>query len=232
MPDITVFAFVGRWRGPILLTAQFLFWLASGEAAGAAPDKVYFFATKGACVASGAFAKEECASAFENASAQLRDRSPRFPSGDDCRARFHLCELRRHAFDGESLADAEPEAVVYSPVALGVEMVVTAQGVEAAPTLAVETQLFPRFPISRRYGEDMPQPAAKPLFSSNVAILAADRFQPFPKPGAREVEDFAAEPETTRPPATGAVAEASQASSSEETPAERRARLRNAPLVQ
>lgn len=117
-------------------------------------------------------------------------------------------------------AEAE-EPVVYTPVALGVEMAVTMNGVEAAPTLAVETKekLFPRFPVSQTYER-------REAAERYGAILPADRFQPFPKRKPMDVRQI------FRPFALGALDEARGRAASQETPQERRERLKNAPFVE
>ncbi len=205
--------------------------LVSTTAFAATPGKTYFFATRDACVASGAFSRQECVAAFVNSSAQLQDRAPRFSSGGECRQRFQLCELRRDLppAPGDATAYAETELLGYIPIALGVEMTFTAHGAEAAPTLAVETasRLFPKFPVSQPYQERMmrPPPETKPF--ELTAILKADRFEPFPKKAPMDMEA------AFSPLALDSLeAAAPTRGGSEETPSERRARLRQAPFVE
>ena len=205
----------------------------AGEAAAATPGKSYFFATREACVVSGAFSKRECAAAFSNARAQFNDLAPSFSSSADCRLRFHLCEARRpEPLGGEALGYAETESVVFTPVALGVEMVATANGVEAAPTLAVETsaKLFPRVPVTKpdeaREKEPSQEEASGQDESGRSAILPADHFEPFSK---RKPMDGAA---TFSAYALSAIDDETRRSASEETLEERRARVKNAPLIE
>jgi hypothetical protein len=194
----------------------------SGAAFAATPDKSYFFATREACAA--AFRKRECDAAFANAEAELRDRAPSFDSRSECRLKYHFCEARRI----EPLDAEETEAIAYSPLALGVEMVAAARGVVAAPVLAVETppSLFPRYPVAREYVARMKEPPRDEALAYN-AILPADRFAPFPKNSAAgAIASFV-------PVAPSAADDAPlTVASQEETPQERRARLRNAPFVE
>lgn len=220
-------AVAGR-RAPLLrprtscvpaLSAALVF--AAGFAqAGPAPGKSYFFATRDACVASGMFARRECDKAFFNARAQLRDRAPGFATGGDCRLKFRLCEMRR--VDRE-----EGGGVVFSPLALGVEMMVTLRGVEAAPTLAVETPpgLLPRYPVARVYAarEKEAQRREEP---GQTAILPADRFEPFSK---RKPFEGAV---TFNAYALGASDDDARSYAAQESPQERRERLRSAPFIE
>lgn len=197
--------------------------MAVAGAGAATSGKTYFFATREACTASHAFTARECAAAFINAKAQLEDRAPRFESSGDCRLRFRLCEVRwMEPQQDQALAYAETDAVAFMPMALGVELIRTERGVEAAPTLAVDTptKLFPYFPVSLTYEARMS------LQLENSAILSADRFEPFsqrqPFTGAT----------TFIPAALGAIEGAPSGSASYETREERRARLKNAPFVE
>ncbi len=195
----------------------------------ATPGKTYFFATRDACVASGAFGPRECAAAFSNARLQLEDRAPRFSTAGECRLKFRLCEATRAApQEGDAMAYAATEPVAYTPMALGVEMTATAKGAESAPTLAVDTRarLFPYHPVSRVY--DARRGDAAPLESAaqNPAILAADRFEPFSK---RKPADGAS---TFTASALGAIEGMTHDAISSESPAERRARLKAAPFIQ
>jgi uncharacterized protein YgiB involved in biofilm formation len=101
------------------------------EATSAAPaGKAYFFASREACVASQAFTRHECASAFANAHEQLLDLAPRFSSGGECRLRFQLCEISGAGpLEEEAMAMRNGRAVAYTPVAIGVEMAATMNGV-------------------------------------------------------------------------------------------------------
>lgn len=203
----------------------------AGGAVAATPGKTYFFASRQACAVSGAFSREECVAAFLNASAQLQDRAPHFSSSGECRARFQLCEVRREGAAGDALAYAETETIAYTPVALGVEMILTARGVESAPTLAVETsaKLFPKIPVARPYApqeSEAPRVEAPRQGMKLTAILPADHFEPFP--GRQPIDVRAA----FRPFALGSLEEASPGSASEETPAQRRARLKSAPFIE
>lgn len=198
------------------------------EATSAAPaGKAYFFASREACVASQAFTRHECASAFANAHEQLLDLAPRFSSGGECRLRFQLCEISGAGplEEEEAMAYAETEEPVpYTPVAIGVEMAATMNGVEAAPTLAIDgpTKLFPRFPVSQIYERR----EAREEADRYGAILPADRFQPFPKRKPMDVSQI------FRPFALGSLDEGEGRPASQETPQERRERLKNAPFVE
>jgi len=204
-----------------------------GGAFAASPGKSYFFATRDACVAAGVFLKRECDAAFANAGAELRDRAPRFSTGEDCRLRFHMCEMRRFApQDGADSEGVEADPVAYVPSALGVEMVASAKSVEAAPVLAVETppSLFPKVSVARVY-EPREREAPRQEASENSAILPADRFEPFKK---RKPSDGAP---TFNAYALGALGDgqrldASASVASQESPQERRARLKNAPFIE
>jgi len=196
----------------------------AGAAPVAAAGKAHFFATRDACIASQVFSEKECVAAFANAREQLFDLAPRFSSGGECRLRFELCEIRGGGpQDEEAMAYAETEEpTIYTPAAIGVEMSETVNGVEAAPTLAVDTtaKLFPRFPVSENYERREGREDA----GRYGAILPADRFQPFPKRKPIDVN------QVFRPFALGSVAERRR-SASQETPEARRERLKNAPFV-
>jgi hypothetical protein len=189
---------------------------------GARPGKVYYFATRDACITSGAFTSRECVTAFVNARAQLLDRAPRFSSIGDCKARFHLCE----AVGGESWSagEAEPDETAFAPAALGVEIVVTTHGAESAPTLATETptRLFSYFPVSREY--DGGARAERPE-QQIPGILAADRFEPFSK--RKPVQGTLAFTAS----ALGTIEGAAPDTSASETPEARRSRLKSAPFI-
>jgi hypothetical protein len=207
---------------PVVSLAGLLSFFNAGAAPASTAGKHYFFASREACIASQAFSARDCAAAFANAREQLLELAPRFSSGGECRLRFQLCEIRGGGpQEEEALAYAESEEPTdYMPVALGVEMVATANGVEAAPTLAVDTpaKLFPRFPVSEIYKgrEDADRYAA---------ILPAGRFQPFPKRKPLDVN------QVFRPFALGAI-EKTRRAASQETPEARRERLKNAPFVE
>lgn len=210
---------------PVVPLACLLSFFDAGAAPAATTGKAYFFASREACIASQVFAEHECAAAFANAREQLFDLAPRFSSGGECRLRFQLCEIRGGGPQEEeamSYAEAE-EPIIYTPVALGVEMAATANGVEASPTLAVDTpaKLFPRFPVSEIYERQ----EAREDADRYGAILPADRFQPFPKRKPIDVN------QVFRPFALGAVDE-TRRPASQETPAARRERLKNAPFVE
>lgn len=196
----------------------------AGAAPAAAAGKAYFFASREACFASQIFTEKECVAAFANAREQLFDHAPRFSSGGECRLRFQLCEvLGGGPQDEEAMAYAETEEpTIYTPLAIGVEMSETVNGVEAAPTLAVDTpaKLFPRFPVSARYERR----EAREDADRYGAILPADRFQPFPKRKPLDVN------QVFRPFALGAI-EKTRRPASQETPEARRERLKNAPFV-
>jgi hypothetical protein len=198
--------------------------LAGAErAAAATPGKSYFFASRQACAVSGAFRKRDCDAAFANAEAELRDLAPTFSSRAECRLRFLYCETRRIRAEGD-----ETGSIVYSPLALGVEMVAAGSAVAAAPVLAVETpaSLFPRYPTSRAYAARARESAVNGTLAYN-AILPADRFAPFPK-------DSASGALARFVPTAQAVEEEVplDIASHEETAQERRARLKNAPFVE
>ncbi len=185
----------------------------AGSMPAAPMGKSYFFATRGACLASNAFTRQECVAAFANAYAEWRDRAPHFASGVDCRLRFALCELQRGASD-------------YVPTALGVEIAPTPNGAFAAPVMAVETprNLFPKQPIARDYaarGDWATRRAAQ----AGDGNLPTDRFEPFSK-RPRIVASFSFNY------ASLGVMEGDASHSSVETLAERRARLRRAPFIE
>lgn len=205
--------------------------LAASDAVAATLGKTYFFATRDACAASGIFSPHECAMAFSNARAQVRDRAPRFAGGAECRLHFHICQIGRTedaGGAGGALSYAEAEEPVYVPTALGVEMVASANGVEAAPTLAVETptRLFPYYPVSRVYE---PEPQGQSVQAKgeqqNAAILAPDHFEPFSKR-----KPFAGATTFTAS-ALGAI-EGATGNLNGESREDRRMRLRNAPFVE
>jgi hypothetical protein len=103
-------------------------------------------------------------------------------------------------------------------------MAATMNGVEAAPTLAIDgpAKLFPRFPVSQIYERR----EAREEADRYGAILPADRFQPFPQRKPMDVRQI------FRPFALGALDEGGGRPVSQETPQERRERLRNAPFVE
>ncbi len=124
---------------------------------------------------------------------------------------------------------APVEEPSYAPSALGVEIVASPNGVEAAPTLAVETRerLFPYYPVSKVYEPEQEgrSEAARgdgERERQNAAILSPDHFEPFSK------RKPVAGATTFTASALGAI----EASSSRETRDERRMRLRNAPFVE
>lgn len=201
----------------------------AGAARAAGPGKIYFFATREACAASGAFTLRECAAAFQNARLQLRDRAPRFASASECQLKFRLCEaIRAEAREGDAMAYAPDDAApVYTPMALGVEMIGSAKGAEAAPTLAIDmrARIFPYFPVARPYEARRDEPARLGEAQENPAILSADRFEPFPKRKLGSVTTFTAS-------ALGAIEGATRDSDAMETPEQRRARLKAAPFVE
>lgn len=215
----------GALRGVAIFFVSFAIPGGIANAAASTAGKTYFFATREACVASGAFTARECIAAFANARQQLRDRAPRFETGSDCRLRFRLCDVsREESQEDDALAYAPSEAVAYTPTALGVEIVATPKGAEAAPTLAVDTpaRTFPYFPVSRRYEAQRPESAQAGADPENPAILAADRFEPFSKcKPAKGATTFVAS-------ALGAIEGATHDESAEE----RRARLKAAPFIE
>ncbi|WP_442756662.1 DUF1190 domain-containing protein [Methylocystis sp. JAN1] len=218
-----------RRRAAIMIA---LFALAgeAGAAPAAAPGKTYFFATREACAASGAFSPRECAAAFANARLQLRDIAPRFASAAECRLKFRLCEIIRPEPQGEDAMAYAPadDAASYTPMALGVEMVASARGAEAAPTLAIDTRarLFPYFPVSHAYQPRRDDPAQLGAVEENPSILSADRFEPFSKrKPVGSVTTFTAS-------ALGAIEGATHDSAPAETPEQRRARLKAAPFFE
>ena len=215
---------IGRLRPLAIAVAAIPVFAAGGESVAATLGKSYFFASRDACVSSGAFRKKECDAAFANAEVELRDRAPGFASRAECRLKFHYCEARRV----EPPSGDENDAVAYSPLALGVEMTLGPRGAEAAPVLAVETpqSLFPRFPVSREYVSRQREPRQDEALAYN-AILPADRFGPFPRTSASGALARFVSP---APPAETAAP--LDIASHEETPQERRARLRNAPFVE
>lgn len=195
----------------------------------ATPGKTYFFATREACVASGAFGARECVAAFVNARLQLHDRAPRFATASECRLKFHLCEASRAEAQEGAMAYAETnDAVIFTPIALGVEMIASARGAEAAPTLAIDTRarLFPYHPVSRPYEARRDEQRRLGSAYENPAILSADRFEPFSRRKAiGAVTTFTAS-------ALGALQGATHETDLTETPEQRRARLKAAPFIQ
>lgn len=198
--------------------------------AGAATlGKTYFFATRDACVGSGAFSARECAAAFANARAQLRDLSPRFAGSGECRLHFRICELSRDETPVEdAISYAPDERPAYVPAALGVEMIAAANGVQAAPTLAIETptRLFPYYPVSKSYrAEPKAESVQARNEAQNAAILSPDHFEPFSrrKPVAGATTFTAS--------ALGAI-EGAVSDFRGETREERQMRLRNAPFIE
>lgn len=201
--------------------------LSAPGAEAATASRTYFFASREACAASGAFTARECAGAFANAQLQLRALAPRFDSSSACRMRFRLCTAARmDAQEGEALGYAQDEAVVFTPMALGVEMIASTRGAESAPTLAIDTptRLFPYVPVARPY--EPPRPGSDQLEEKNVTILAADHFEPFSK---RKPFDG---PMTFTASALGAIVGATHDVSPTETREQRRARLRTAPFME
>lgn len=208
------------------------------DAAAATLGKTYFFATRNACAASGAFSPRECAAAFANAHAQLQDRAPRFASSAECRLHFRICEpVRTESSSGDAMSYAPAEDLAYAPSALGVEIAASPNGVEAAPTLAVETRerLFRYYPVSKPY-EPEQEGASEQVRDElgergnrreqqNAAILAPDHFEPFSR--RRPVAGAT----TFTASALGAIQEAA-GGPGDETREARRMRLRNAPFVE
>jgi len=184
----------------------------------------------------GVFSGRQCAAAFANARAQLRDRAPRFAGSGECRLRFHMCDpihVEAPLADGDedAMSYAPTEATAYIPAALGVEIVASRNGVESAPTLAIETQeqLFSYYPVSRPYeprqqGETVAARSDGQSGQQNAAILAPDHFEPFSrrKPFAGSTTFTAS--------ALGAIE--SSTASGDETAEARRMRLRNAPFIE
>ena len=194
-------------------------------ASAATLEKTYFFATRDACMTSGAFTPQECAAAFANARAQLRDKAPRYSESGECRLHFRLCEpFQADAPIEDSLSYELAERPAFAPSALGVEIIAAPGGVEAAPTLAVDPphRLFAYFPVSRSYEAEIEDKALR----ESAAILAPDRFVLFSKHKAftGEVRFAAAALGTIEGP-TGAEASAT------ETREQRRLRLKTAPFI-
>jgi uncharacterized protein YgiB involved in biofilm formation len=193
--------------------------------AGAAPlGKLYFFATREACAASGVFRKSECDAAFTNAFDQLRDRAPSFASRADCQIRFRLCEPQRNE---SATLSTSGERRSYMPLAIGIEIARAGKGAVAAPALAVEAPrgMFAAQPVSRAYvpgelGRD-------PNDTVKGAATPADRVEPLSAGGAldpqRSIEASGV---------TNVEQKKGESSPPRETPQERRIRLRNAPLVE
>lgn len=139
-----------------------------------------FFATMDACIASGDFSKKECRSAFYNSQIQLKDRSPKFVSMQECRFRFQICELQTTDLSTQSETNENVEEDFnYIPVSLGVEIVRTNSGIYATSVLAVETpaDLFPKFSLADGYDSDVLSNTGANAYS---AIRPSDYFEPFP----------------------------------------------------
>lgn len=206
-----------------------LLFLSTCSPGSAAPSgRSYFFANRGACTASRLFNPDECAAAFANAAAELRDRAPHFPSNADCRSRFRLCDVTRSKETNEETTSYSPTGEIsYTPIALGVEIVVSINGVEAAPTLAVDfpRRVFPFFPISQPYQNQYKETQKIRNEQRNEDILAPDHFEPLsrrlPLAGAT----------TFTPSAVGTIEIATSKPSKSETADERRRRLKQAPLI-
>jgi hypothetical protein len=208
------------------------------DAAAATPGKTYFFATRDACAASGAFSPRECAAAFANARAQLQDRAPRFAGSGECRLHYRICEpIRVETPSEDAMSYAPAEEVSFAPSALGVEIVASSNGVEAAPTLAVETRerLFPYYPVSKPYEAQQEGASVQARDESgekrsrreqqNAAILSPDHFEPFSR------RNPIAGATTFTASALGAIQSAAGDPRDESREA-RRMRLRNAPFVE
>lgn len=228
MPSTAAFAVIAPFARALALRGSVGLSLLSlpapmGAAAAATLGKTYYFATREACLASGAFSARECAMAFANARAQLRDHAPRFPASGECQLHFRICQA---AGPGASDEDAPPDGAEYVPSALGIEMIASATGVEAAPTLAVEpqTRLFPLYPVSKSYE---PEQAGQSVHAKgeqqNAAILPTDHFEPFSrrKPFAGKMTFTASALGSIDAPRDGI-----------ESPEQRRLRLRMAPFVE
>jgi Protein of unknown function (DUF1190) len=215
-------------KAVLIVLAGSIFLACGATAAAANLGRSYFFANRDACAASGRFTAEDCAAAFANARAQLRDRAPRFGSSEECRLKFRLCDVARPRTPvEEAMSYAPEEEVAYTPTALGVEIVVSANGVESAPTLAVETsaRVFPYISISRPYRAEQRQVEAQ-QDAQNVAILPADHFEPFSRRRPfSTVASFTAS-------ALGAIDVATREAGRPESVDERRRRLRSAPLIE
>ncbi|MBG0800753.1 DUF1190 domain-containing protein [Methylocystis sp. H4A] len=190
--------------------------------------KTYFFATQDACIASGAFTRRECVAAFTNAREQLLDKAPRFSASAECQLHFRICEpTYAEPSIEEPLSYAPSEESSYMPSELGVEIIASPRGVEAAPTLAVDTPhaIFAYFPVSRSYNSDDRSVQEKAL-QDKAAILSPDRFIPFAKHKAftGEVTFVAAALGAIEGPIGDDV-------SATEPREQRRLRLRNAPFI-
>lgn len=194
--------------------------------AAATQDRSYFFASREACTASGLLNPRECAAAFINARSQLMD-APSFSSKDECRLRFRLCDIRRDATTDDAMSYAPNNETLYTPTAIGVEIVISAQGAAAAPTLAIETprRMFRLFPVSHPYAREHREDGAGAELQ-NAAILPSDRFEPFSK----RIPLIGAASFTTS--ALGPIATATRATDRAETVEERRRRLKAAPLIE
>lgn len=176
--------------------------------------KSFFFATREACVASEVFTRQECAMAFANVRAELADRAPTFASVFECRLRFGICEARR-------------DRAGFSPTGIGVEIVVSAQGVRVVPAMAVETpgRLFPKVPLTREYAAqgDFSSQQSGDLPKGDSSILPTDRFEPFAKrPEIQAQFSF-------NYSSLGAIEGGRP--QVQETAEQRRARLRSAPFI-
>lgn len=194
-----------------------------GLDAAAAAGKSFFFATRQACAASGLFDQKQCANAFANALAEMRERAPSFATRIDCHLRFGLCEKR------EIDAAAPPGVGVrgrFAPVMLGVEIFDRIGGGVAAPVLAVANPrgLFRERTIRRL---DVARPSAAPgdVGGTKPDPGAAAPSVPPPPPGdAGRVE--ADNDSGSRKPSDAETPRRS------ETPDQRRERLRNAPFIE
>jgi hypothetical protein len=125
-------------------------------AAPAAAGRPYFFASRRACVSSGAFSAQQCAEAFDRVDEFMRERAPKFPDRVDCVLQFKLCEI---------------ESGSYRPQALGVEIDPSPRGPVAVPMLAVETP-------PALVGDPEPSPPPEPKLSAAISPFGLLSLEP------------------------------------------------------
>lgn len=140
----------------ILLAATFgLSSLAAGGAHGQGMGR-RVFSTRPACEAAAFLTKEECLHAFDNALAELGEKSPRFLRRSDCEHHFKRCMIAGFGARGGS--------VEFMPALNGVEVVVVRSGGDktALPVLEVRhpaIELKPRSVLRRDVAQSNAQRA-------------------------------------------------------------------------
>lgn len=179
--------------------------LAGAFANGAhAAGKSFFFATREACNAVRLFNRNECANAFANAASEVRARAPSFAVKTECVLRFALCEV-------------DHVSGHYSPIMLGVEIFDAGSGGLTEPVLGVANPpgLFQPHTIRSLVTVVSPPSEEDP---SRAASLSSSIMQP-PLPSDHFVT-------------FGDAQDSSETKHPVETPAQRKARLQQAPFIE